>query len=189
MPDLGLTTHAHRDFKFLELEMGYKRTESTPYRVRFESPSVFVELLFDGDRSFELGLLVGENCSPSCAYSIDEILWLRRAPDASTFSLIQVTTRAAMGAWLRKLAKALRSYGRDLIAGNKTSFSELANQRHAYVRTYALESRLACARAEAGLAWRKKDYASVVKALKPVRAALTAAEVGKLEFAESHCSE
>lgn len=52
------------------------------------------------------------------------------------------------------------------------------------VKAYALERNLRKARADAETAWRKKDYLAVVKALKPLRAALTATEIGKLEFAE-----
>ncbi|HOY56743.1 MAG TPA: hypothetical protein PK640_01235 [Verrucomicrobiota bacterium] len=152
--------------------------------MRYESRTVFVELVFDGDRSFELGLLVGKG---DAWFSIDEILRFRGAPDAASFSLIQITTTLAMARWVQKLADALRTYGSDLIAGNSTSFADLADCRRKEARTYALRENLRAARANADAAWRRKDYATVVKALKPLRAALTAAEVGKLEYAESRC--
>jgi hypothetical protein len=41
-------------------------------------------------------------------------------------------------------------------------------------------------RGEAEKAWRNKDYRGVVRVLGSFRAALTAVEVGKLEFAEKH---
>lgn len=187
MPDLGLKAHAERSFGFLLLERDYKCTESSPYRVRFESATVFVELVFDGDRSYELGLLVGKGDAYSPPFSIDEILRLRRAPDAALFSLIQVTTDEAMAMWVQKLAEALRTHGGDFIARDSTSLAELADHRSKDARTHALELNLRAARADADAAWRKKDYWTVVKSLKPLRAALTAAEVGKLEYAESQC--
>ena len=187
MPDLGLQTQAERHFGFLVTEKGYRRNQSTPYRVRFESPTTFVELVYDGNRSFELGLLVGEiasEVSGNPAFSIDEILRLRRAPEAKKFSLIQVTSRELLASFIEQLAQLLRTYGEDFIAGNERSFAELAEQRRKEVEAYALERDLRKARAEADNAWHRKDYPAVVKALKPLRAALTAAEVGKLEFAE-----
>jgi len=189
MPDLGLSDQAQQHFGFLATEKHYRNTELTPYRVRFESPTTFVELVFDGNRSYELGLLVGKISSGNPPFSVDEILRLRRAPEAGTFSLVQVTTREGLATWVEKLAQVFRTYGSDFIAGNEQSFAELAEQRRKEVQDYALERDLRMARAEAEAAWRKKDYAAVVTALRPLRAALTAAEVGKLEFAEKQCGE
>lgn len=192
MPDLGLQAQAERHFGFLVSEKGYRCTESTPYRVRFESPTAFIELVFDGDRSYELGLLVGKTGvagSGNHPFSIDEILRLRRAPEAERFSLVQVTSSEALASFVAQLAQMLRSHGTDFVTGNERSFSELAEQRRREVQNYALERDLRAARAEAEAAWRGKDYASVVKALKPLRAALTVTEVGKLEFAEKQCGK
>lgn len=189
MPDLELQAQALRHFGFLITEKGYTCTESNPYRVRFESPTVFVELVFDGNRSYELGLLIGKAGSENPPFSIDEILRLRHAPEAGALSLVQVTTGEAMATWVAKLAEAFRAYGDDFIAGKERSFAELAEQRRKEVRDYAVERDLRMARTEAETAWHAKDYQAVVNALKPLRAALTATEVGKLEFAEKHCAK
>ena len=186
MPDIGLQTQAERHFCFLVAERGYRFTQSNPYHVRFESEKASIELVYDGNRSFELGLLVGERpvSADNQQFSIDEILRLRHAPEAKRFSLIQVTSRKVMASFVEQLAQLLRVYGEDFIAGNTQSFVELAEQRRADVKAYALERDLRTARTEADNAWRRKDYSAVVEALTPLRAALTAAEVGKLEFAE-----
>lgn len=192
MPDLGLQAQAERHFGFLLLGKGYRCTESTPYRVRFDSPGAFIELVFDGNRSYELGLLVGKaggESSGTHPYSIDEILRLKRAPEAERFSLVQVTSTEALASFVAQLAEMLRSHGTDFITGNEKSFSELAEQRRREVQNYAIERDLRAARAEAESAWRVKDYAAVVTALRPLRGALAAAEVGKLEFAEKQCRE
>jgi len=112
------------------------------------------------------------------------MLRFRRAPEAGRFSLVQVTSNDALASFVAQFAQMLRKYGESFVAGSEQSFAELAEQRRREVQTYALERDLRIARAEAETAWRKKDYPAVVKALKPLRAALTAAEVGKLEFAE-----
>jgi hypothetical protein len=188
MNDLGLQTQVEKHFGFLISEKSYKCIQSTPYCVRFESPTTSIELVYDGDHSFELGLLVGKTGSEAGRnppFSIDEILRLRRAPEAKKFSLVQVTSNEVLASFVEQLAQTLRAYGGDFIAGNEKSFAELAEQRQREVKTYALERNLRKTRAEAEAAWHKKDYPAVVKALKPLRAALTATEVGKLEFAET----
>ena len=187
MPDLGLQIQTKQHFGFLMSENGYRCTESTPYCVRFESPTVFIELVYDGNRSFELGLLVGETGSEAGGnppFSIDEILRFRQAPEAEKFSRIQVTSSDVLASFIEQLARILRAYGGDFIAGNGESFAKITEQRHRETKAYAFERDLRKARADADTAWHKKDYDSVVKALKPLRAALTATEVGKLEFAE-----
>lgn len=184
MSDLELQAQAQQHFGFLTAEKGYKCTESTPFRVRFESPAAFVELVFDGIRSCELSLLIGKNGSANPPFSIDELLRLRRAPEAERFSLVQVTSNDALASFVAQFAEMLRKHGESFIAGDEQSFAELAEQRRREIQTYALERDLLRARTEADMAWRKMDYATVAKVLKPFRAALTAAEAGKLEFAE-----
>jgi hypothetical protein len=188
MPDLGLQAQAERHLGFLVAENGYRCIESTPYRVRFQSPSTFVELVFDGNRSYELGLLVGKASlagTRNPPFSIDEILRLRGAEEAGRLSLIQVTSSETMASFVAQLAQVLRSYGSDLLAGNENSFADLAEQRQKEIKAYAIERDLRIARAEAEKAWRSKDYRTVVRVLSPLRAGLTATEVGKLEFAEN----
>lgn len=188
MPDIGLQTQAERHLGFLVAEKGYRCTASTPYRVRFDSPTTFIELVFDGNRSYELGLLIGKAGSESSGnppFSIDEILRLRHAPEAKRFSLVQVTSSETLASFVAQLAQMLQTYGGDFVSGNEKSFAELAEQRQREIKTYALERDLRMARVALEAAWQKKDYGAVVKALNPLRAALTATEVGKLEFAET----
>jgi hypothetical protein len=185
MPDLGLQAQAEQHFSFLIWENGYRCIESTPYRVRFESSTMFVEIVFDGNRSYELGLLVGQAASSSRGQpplSIDEILRFRRAPEAESFSLLQVTTSEALAALIEELARLLRIYGSDLVAGNKLSFAALLRQRHTEVERYAVERGLRAARVEAEAAWLSKDYTAVIRALEPFRTALTESEIKKLNF-------
>lgn len=187
MPDLGLQFQAGRHFGFLVQEKGYKCTESTPYCVRFESPTTFVELAYDGNRSFEVSLIIGmmraEDRS-DFSFSLDEILRFFRAPEAKKYSLIQVTSTETLASSVEQLSKILQQYAADLIAGDKTCFAEIAEHRRKEAEEYAMERDLRNARAEAEAAWHRKDYSRVVKALKPLRNALTPSEVRKLKLSE-----
>ena len=186
MVDLGLQAQAERYFGFL-VERGFICTESTPYRVRFESPEVFVELVFDGNRSYELGLLVGQLSSERSGvppFSIGEILRLRHAPEAEQYSLVQVTSEEALATFVEELSLMLQTYAFDFIAGRSDSFAELGREREREVRVYALERDLRLARADAEEAWRAKDYPGVVRALSARRGTLTRSEIRRLQFAE-----
>jgi hypothetical protein len=191
MQDLGLQAQAERHLAFLT-ESGYRCVESTPSWVRFESANVFVELVFDGNRSYELGLLFGLKRSARIgvvSFSIAELLRLRGAEEADRFSLIQVTSPESLASFVEQLAKMLRTYGSDIILGNEEIFAELAEQRQREVKAFALEGKLRMARAQAERAWRNKDYATVVAVLAPLRSALTPSEIGKLEFAEKRARQ
>jgi hypothetical protein len=189
MTDFGLQEQAERHFAFLVSENGYKVIDSTPSRVRFESQKVFIELVFEGNRSYELGLLVGNTKLKdigNLAFSIDEILRFYGAPEAKRFSLIQVTSRDTLALFVEQLSNILRKYGKEFIEGDEKYFIELSKQRGREIENYALERNLRMARAKAETAWHNKDYATVVKILKPFGTVLSESEVKKLELAEKN---
>lgn len=134
MPDLGLQTQAEQHFGFLVSENGYQCTQSTPYRVRFESPTTFIELVYDGDRSFELGLLVGRtglNVNGNPPFSIDEILRLRRAPEAKKFRWFKLRPARS---WLRSLNNWHKYSGpMEEILLQETSKASLSSQNNVIV--------------------------------------------------------
>jgi len=192
MSDLGLEFQAARHLDFLVSESGYRCTASTPYAVRFESQTTFIEVLFDGNRSYELDLVIGNIDSiatRSPAFSIAEILRFKHATEAEKYALVQVTSSEALASFVEQLCLMLRKYGGDFVAGNEKSFEELSLQRQKESQAYALERDLRIARTAAEAAWRKKDYATMVKVLLPLCSNLTASEMGKLRFAEKQCSQ
>src|SRR5260221_13845172 len=58
MPDLGLQTQAEQHFGYLVAETDYRCTETNPYRVRFDSTTAFIELVFDPRRGWKQGARV-----------------------------------------------------------------------------------------------------------------------------------
>lgn len=184
MIDFGLQKQAERHFRFLVTDKGYRCVMSSPSRVRFESSKVYVELVFDAIRSFELELIIGEMGSEKIAFTLGDVLRRNHAHQTDDLLFVQVQTPDALAEWVAKLADALRRYGDDVLEGKKEAFAELAQHRTREAENYARERELSAARVEVETAWRSKDYATIVRVLSPLRAALTATEVGKLEFAE-----
>ncbi|HEV2691659.1 MAG TPA: hypothetical protein VG347_02065 [Verrucomicrobiae bacterium] len=183
MQNIDFQILVEQHFSFLVSSKGYRCVDAKRNCVRFESATVFIEVVFD-DFSYELGLLVGVIKSKDHPFSIGEILRSHDAPEAELFSLVQVTTIESMNIWLKKIAEALVKYGNDFIAGNMASFMMAMEQRKQDVQIYSVERALRIARVEVEAAWRVKDYATIVKFFKPLLSKLTLSEVAKLEYAE-----
>lgn len=172
-------------FSILET-LGFRCTRSELTFVRFESPWMRIHV-YHGRRSFEIGLEIESALSPTDAYSISEILRLVDPKQAEHYRNYATHTAQGVAKGVRQLAELFQ---RCIAAGyldDNQLFSRLKVQREELGKQYALETQLVQARRKAEAAWRAKDYAAVVKALKPLRAALTATEIGKLEFAEKQC--
>ena len=172
-------------FSFFET-LGFRCVRSEATFVRFESLGVSINV-YHGRRSFEIGLEIESAPSPIDAYSFSEILRLVDSKQAQHYRDYATHTAQGVAEGVRQLAELFQLCMAAGILNDKQLFSRLRLQREELGRNYALETQLEQARRKSEAAWQKKDYEAVVKALKPLRAALTASEVGKLEFAEKRC--
>ena len=169
-------------FSFLET-LGFRCARSEVTFVRFESPRVSINV-FHGRHSFEIDLEIEPAQSSADAYSFSEILRLVDRKGAEQYRNYATHTAQGVAEGVRCLAEGFHQCVDAGILNDDQLFSRLKLQKKELTEKYADEVELRQARRKAEAAWRTKDYAAVVKALKPLRAALTATEVGKLEFAE-----
>jgi hypothetical protein len=172
-------------FSFLEA-LGFRCVRSEATLVRFESPRVSINT-YHGRRSFEIGLDVEPMAPSTHAYSISEILRLVDPEQAEHYRNYATHTAQGVAEGVRQLAGLFHHCIAAGILDDNRLFSHLKLQEEELAAKYAHEVELRQARRKSEAAWRTKDYAAVVEALKPLRAALTATEVGKLEFAEKQC--
>jgi hypothetical protein len=179
---LRFAEEVKRQFAFLETS-GFRCVRSEATFVRFESPTASVNV-YHGRRSFEIGLEIESASSPTDAYSFSEVLRLSDREQGEQYRNYATHTTQGVAEGVRKLAELLQRCIGGGLFDDKQLFSRLKLQRQELAKNYALETQLEQARRKSEIAWHKKDYVAVVKALKPLRAALTATEVGKLEFAE-----
>ncbi|MBI3867401.1 MAG: hypothetical protein HY299_02635 [Verrucomicrobia bacterium] len=172
-------------FSFLETS-GFRCVRSEATFVRFESPTAGVNV-YHGRQSFEIGLEIESASSPTDNYSLSEVLRLVDRKRGERYRNYATHTMQGVAEGVRKLAELFQHcIG---ILNDKELFLHLRLQRKELAKDYALETQLEQARRKAEAAWRTKDYAAVVEALKPSRAALTETEVAKLEFAEKQCGK
>jgi hypothetical protein len=184
MPFLKFEMLAKEAFAFLEQNFGFKRRSVSEDVLRYETDDVFVIVSYDARRSYELSLDIGQkNVAVERAFNFGEALRSVKAPE-NVPSSYQVASGEDLQKFLKKLAETLQQYGMSFLRNDPAAFMQLSQLRKRECNQYALERDLRTARVEAETGWHKKDYPAVVKALKPLRAALTATEVGKLDFAE-----
>jgi len=169
-------------FSFLET-LGLHCVRSEASFVRFESPRISINV-YHGRRSFEIGLEVESTLSPTDSYSFSEILRLVDREQGEQYRNYATHTAQGVAEGVGKLAEIFQRCVAVGILNDEQLFSRLKLQREELARKYALETQLVQARRKSEAAWHRKDYATVVRVLKPLRAALSATEIGKLEFAE-----
>ena len=184
---------ARSAFAFLTDDEGFCVVHSGGERVRFESKSVYVEVLFDAQRSFEVGVQIGlaDSLGPGKErpFSLSEILRLRRIPDTDILEGAQATTKSVLGTLLAALARKTRDHARDFLSGDADSYRELASFRELETESYAQEQRLRYMRADADAAWTAKDYLAVIKAYGSSPSLLTASERKRLEYAKKQVAK
>ena len=169
---------------FLEQDLGFRLHSAAANLLRYETKNVFVVVSYDAQRSFELSLNLGQKTGAvERSFNFGEVLRSVEAPK-NVASAYQVTSDEALNEFLNKLAKNLQQYGMSFLQNSPAAFVRISQLRERECEQYALDRDLRKARVEAETAWQKKDYPVVVKALKPFRAALTATEVEKLDFAQ-----
>ncbi|HSY74944.1 MAG TPA: hypothetical protein VK810_05700 [Dongiaceae bacterium] len=184
MPKQDFQILAKEAFAFLEINFGFKLHLLTKDLLRYETQDVFVLIGYDSQRSYELSLDLGQiNSTTEQSFNFGEMLRSIKAPH-DVASSYQVSSEQELKQFLDKLAQALQTYGAIFLKNDAIAFERLAQLRERECKEYALERNLRAARAKAEVAWRSKNYEVVVATLEPFRAALTATEIGKLEFSE-----
>ena len=188
--NLGFVDLACDAFAFLVESYGYSVEVSTPTSIVFRSSSVRVVVAFDARRSYELDVIAGritQGLGPE--YRLDEILGSLGVPEGGQWRTPQVTTRAALETFLRKMADLLREYGGDLLGGSAVAFAEVERYRMGRSQRYAAERQLRRAKERAVTAWRSERYAEVVEVLSPVMSMLSKSDAKRLEIARRRVGE
>jgi hypothetical protein len=183
---LCFTAEVKSHFIFLE-PLGFRCVKEGVTLVQYESSKLIINV-YHGRQSYEIGLEI-EDIQTSTNYSFSEILHLVDSKQSEQYRKYSTRLREGVAEGVRQLADLFRKCVDAGTLSDSQLFSRLQLQREKWGNEYALETQLLQARKKSEDAWHKRDYATVVKSLKPLRAALTATEVGKLEFAEKKCNQ
>jgi hypothetical protein len=160
--------------------LGFRCVRSEATFVRFESRAVSINV-YHGRQSYEIGLEI-EFASAREAYSFSELLRLVDPEQAERYRNYATHTVQGVAEGVGQLADLFHRCIDAGILDDSQLVPHLKLQREELSRNYAFKTQLQQARRISEAAWRKRNYADVVKALKPFRAALTPSEVRKLEL-------
>ena len=185
--DLGLKKIATKEFAFLESEYGLKCVKASPWLVRYQSKLIFIDIRFDGERSYELGCEIGRNDnlrgSLEGPFNIGEVARSKGYSEIDVVTFFQVTSRKSLEKFVKELANYLISYAQDLLDGSEERFNRVADFREKECDEYALERDLSYMRNQLDDAWKNKNYKKVIELLEPIESNLKQPELKKLSLA------
>jgi len=174
-------------FAFLERECDFTFSWRGGFIVRFNSPRVFVTVVYDATRSYELGVQMGLQAGieydverPFEIWEMLRVVGQGELPEAK--SVIQSRT-SDLRKHLETLADLVRHYASTLLTGDLHLFRELGRQRDADTAAYALKTALSYARRNAEKAWKQERYEAVVEELESVLDRLSPSEHKMLAIA------
>jgi hypothetical protein len=156
--------------------------------VRYENESVFLNINFDGQRSFELGVEIGKISliESERPFSLGEILRLCGPEHSALIDGLMIREAIHLPEALRHLAELTSNHAAEFLRGGDLPFAKLASQRQTEGDLYALEKTIHTARARSEVAWKKRDHRGVVSALAPIEQHLSPAERKRLEYSRHH---
>lgn len=175
-----------RAFSFLE-DSGFRRTNSKPGLVNYESDRSFVTVSWDA-RSGELDAFVGlvpRTGRAQDEYSLADILGVAGLP-ASDCKPAQVADEGRLESFIATLASNVRTHAQAGLAGDRMYFRRLEAFRSAKADAYMRDMKLRQVRAEVEKAWRDRQFDEVVSLYTSVEDDLTESEARKLEYAKQH---
>lgn len=186
MDDLTFKKCALREFNFLINDYGFRCTHSDTYHVRFESKVVFVEIHYDGQRSFEmdfsLGLLGDLYEGKERPFYLAELIEFSTPDDDQKFPIMQASKPEKIVRLMPKLADLAKAYAKEFLFGDEIRFKNLSDLREKKCNQYVLEKKLKDVRAAVQKAWDDRDYARVIELYEPVRKHITPSELKRLEY-------
>lgn len=177
-----------RAFSFLE-DSGFRRTNSEPGLVNYESDRSFVTVSWD-TRSGELDAFVGlvpRTGRTQDEYSLADILGVAGLP-ASDCKPAQVADEGRLESFIATLARNVRTHAQPGLAGDRMYFRRLETFRGAKADAYMRDMKLRQVRAEVEKAWRDRQFDKVVSLYTSVEHDLTESEARKLAYAQQHQS-
>lgn len=185
--DLGLEKIAKKEFEFLNLKHGFKCIKSGPWLVKYQSELVFINIRFDGERSYELACEIGRNDdlrgTLKVPFNLGEIIRSKGHSEEDVRTFFQVTSSDSLKKFVKELAGHLKAYAQDLFTGSDASFNSVADFRDKECKEYALETELRLMRNQLDIAWQNKDYKKVIDLLTPLKGELEQSELKKLNYA------
>jgi hypothetical protein len=177
-------------FSFL-VTKGFRIVKHDKTLVRFESGQIFVNV-YHGRKSYELGLEIGRHGDKAYqeeCFSMSEILRVTEPDMAKAYRNYAAKDDARIKQGVRELALLLSRLVDAGLLDDRQLFTRLEKQRTDWKKGFAKKVQMAQMTPTLDLAWRAKDFDSVVRLLEPVQDELNSTQLMKLEYAKKQIEE
>lgn len=164
---------------------------SNDYTVHYSNESVFIDIVYDQGRSFEVNLFFGRKgaLNNGISFNIGELLRLKNVEDEEGYRGLQASTQNALNRAVERLADLFGKYGREILIGDCETLSQLGILREKECNQYAVEKKLEYVRQDIESAWRNKNYRKVVALYESMESEIMPLESKKLEYARKHIND
>jgi hypothetical protein len=184
---LGFPQAVTAAFNFLVEDYSFRCVKRDHTFVRFESKATFINV-YHGRSSFELNVEIGElkacEQDSEIAFTIGEILYSVKAPEADNYRPYQVHTTDLINKFVNELADLVKKYAVPALTGDRFFFQEVAKDQADRSNEYLREMAHRRTRSEVEAAWRQKDFGRVVNLYNSILESLTPAEAKRLAYAK-----
>lgn len=178
---LRFAEEVSKNFSFL-IDYGFKIVESDPTFVRFESPSIIINV-FHGRRSYEINLEVASTENPTDVYPFYYLLWAID-PNYKT-RVYSAETAEDVAERVCQLAETIKSCIETGVLNDRDLFAKFDRQSKVWKHEFALKQNAEVAHR----LWIKKEYQQVVRILARYKNELPPADLARLRDAEKHLED
>lgn len=162
-----------KHFGFLIEEYSFHIVKSENFVTLFENENIFLKVVFDSQRSYEVDVYLGEVNSLTrdyvTSYDLRGLIELVDGHEESVYKVIQITNLNDLDKFIKILASIANKYIEQLILKSEDYFSKLSSLRICKEEEYAEKTQLARIRKSVHHAWGNKDYQSVVNLLGSIK--------------------
>lgn len=175
----------NQSFEFLVSVYGCTLLPSSKnsYFETYASGDITVDVMYDANRSFELDVRLSYlgTGSPNESISLHEIV---HAGGVHGFRTPQVVDERSLASAVENCAMVLKEYGSNYLRGDHFSFRRISKCREKQSIDYGIARDVRMVKAEAEVAWQKKNYMDVFSLLDSIRIYLSDADLKKLEYSQ-----
>lgn len=175
-------------FAFLEQRYGFSKSTLRPTQqavvVRYESPSLFVNLTF-GPPAYEpemsFGRLGIDDQQDGFSFEAGDLIQLQNCQEWAAPNLVSSGVIEGQVAWFASL---LNECGKPCLLGDPAIYAEMKSRRESLVAEWQREERNKGRRNDIEAAWKAKDYSAVVALCSGYEGALSNVDQKRLEIAK-----
>lgn len=171
------------EFSYLS-SYGFQCVKEEPTFVRYESETTFLNI-YHGRSSFEIAAEFGWLKHDSQLYNIYELMRLSDPEEAERYrkrrNYIAIRPETVVTG-VKRLSSVIKRYSSPFLNNDSTISAKLAKQQKEIINRFADEILSSQVRPKAEEAFRRKNYAEVVKLYESIESQLSMVERKKLEY-------